>query len=109
VSRRSEQREKRAKQQWVEDLAWFMSSPRGRRIAAWLLEQGHHGKCVFSGNSHGNFMQGKQALAIEFANECRIAALQDFHRMEVEALIAQRQAKAEADADQSDDPDAGQS
>lgn len=109
MSRRQEAREKRARQQWANDIRWLMANEQGRRIVAWLLDRGHYGKSVFSGNSHGNYMQGQQALAIELANECRVVALTDFHRMEVESLAAVQRAVAESLADESDDPDAGTS
>jgi hypothetical protein len=109
MSRRQKAREKRAEQQWANDIRWLMGDERGRRIVAWLLEQGHFNKCVFTGNSSGNFMQGQQALAIQIANECRVLALKDFHRMEVESLASVQREVAERLADESDDPDAGTS
>lgn len=109
MSRRSEAREKRAQQQWANDVRWLMGDERGRRVVAWLLDKGHHGKCVFQGNSAGNFLQGKQALAIELANECRVLALNDFHRMETESLAAVQREVAERLADEPDVPDADRS
>lgn len=109
MSRRQEAREKRARQQWANDIRWLMASEQGRRIVAWLLDRGHYGKCVFAGNSSGHFMQGEQSLAIQLANECRVVALKDFHRMEAESLSAVQREVQERLADESDDPDAGTS
>lgn len=106
TSRRQKAREKQAEQQWASDIRWLMADARGRRIVAWLLEHGHYGKCVFEGNSFGNFKQGRQSLAIQLANECRVLALPDFHRMEAEGLAAVQNEVQQRLADESDDPDA---
>lgn len=97
LSRRQRKREQRARDQWALDLGWLMQNPRGRRIVANLLEWGHYGKNVFTGNSAGNFMQGEQAIANRLVAELKAVALPDFHRMEVESAQAAHEIAAQAD------------
>lgn len=95
TSRKQAKREKRARQQWADDLRWLMEAPQGRRIVQNLLDRGAYGQNVFTGNSHGNFLQGRQALANELAAEIKLIALEGFHRMELEARSAQQFAEQE--------------
>jgi hypothetical protein len=89
-SRREEQRLKRQQKQWAEDLTWMMADVRGRRVIANIMQRGGYGRDVFTGNSQGNYLQGRQSLATEFVHEIRMIAFNDFQRMEREAANAQR-------------------
>lgn len=103
MTRRQEKRERRARAQWASDLQWLVRAEQGRRILANLVERSAYGKDVFTGNSHGNYMQGRQSLIGELVAEIKSIALTDFHRMEVEALSAQRIAADEpADEDEAE-------
>lgn len=106
MSRRREQREKRAKQQWANDLHWLMGDERGRRIVQNILDRCAYGQNVFTGNSQGNFLQGRQSVANELALELRTIALPQVHRMEIEARSALEQAALDTE---SDSPDADES
>lgn len=90
MSRRQEAREKRQLRQWSDDLAWLMADERGRRILANLMERGAHGSDVFTGNSQGNYLQGRQSLINELVKEIRIVAFPHFQRMEREAMKAKQ-------------------
>lgn len=93
MSRRQEARNKHLVKQWTEDLVWLMSDARGRRIMTNIMQRGAYGRDVFSGNSHGNFNQGRQSLATELVQEIRMIAFSDFQRMEREASNAERLAQ----------------
>lgn len=93
MSRRQEARQKHLVKQWADDLLWLMSDARGRRIVANIMQRGAYGRDVFSGNSHGNFNQGRQSLASELVQEIRMIAFNDFQRMEREATNAEQLAQ----------------
>lgn len=97
MSRRSEKREKRAREQWTSDLQWLMAAPQGRRIvAALLVRSGLDAVSAFTGNSATFYTLGRHDFVRQFVNELRAVALQDFRRMEDEALAAERNAAQEA-------------
>ncbi len=104
MSRKTEQRAKVARRQREDDLRWLVANAQGRRVVAGLLAEGAYGQNVFTGNSQGAFLQGKQAIANGLAAEIKLVALEQFHAMEVELrsardsdALAARQAEEDTD------------
>lgn len=90
MSRREQQRLKRAERERAESIAYVMGDVRGRRFVASLLEAANHGKVMFHGNSRDAFLLGAQALAGGLVAELKTRDLAAFHRMEVEAANAKQ-------------------
>jgi hypothetical protein len=106
MSRRSDKREKLAKQQRVKDLQWLMAAPQGRRIAAeWIESSGLGAVSAFTGNSATFYAMGRMDFVQRFVNELRAVALPDFRRMEDEALSAQSIAEQERNLPDDDSGD----
>lgn len=96
MSRRSDKREKLARQQRESDLRWLMAQPQGRRIVAEMVESsGMDTVSAFTGNSGTFYTMGRHDFVRRFANELRAVALTDYRRMEDEYLSAQRIAEQE--------------
>lgn len=107
MSRRSDQRRKRAAEQYDNDLRWLVSDPRGRRIVQALGDDvGLHTVSPFTGNSATFYKIGQQDLVRGFVNQLRRVALADVRRMEDEALAATQRAEQERDLPDDDTPEA---
>jgi len=106
MSRRSDKREKLARQQRVKDLQWLMAAPQGRRIVAELVESSGIGTVsAFTGNSATIYAMGRYDFVQRFVNELRAVALADYRRMEDEALSAQQIAEQERNLPDDDSGD----
>jgi hypothetical protein len=96
MSRRSDKREKLARQQRENDLRWLLSHPQGRRIVAERIEaSGMDIVSPFTGNSSTFWNMGRHDFMRQWANEMKAVALADFRRMEDEFLSASKIAEQE--------------
>lgn len=96
MSRRSDKRDKLARQQRESDLKWLMAQPQGRRIVAELVESsGMDTVSAFTGNSGTFYTMGRHDFVRRLANDLRAVALADYRRMEDEYLSAQKIAEQE--------------
>lgn len=64
-----------------DDLAWLMSSPRGRRVVWRFLEATGLHVSSFTGSSETFFREGKRAVGLDIQGKVAKAAPQDFHQM----------------------------
>lgn len=96
MSRRSDKREKLARQQREADLRWLLGNPQGRRIVADMVESsGMDTVSAFTGNSATFYTMGRHDFVRRFANELRAVSLADYRRMEDETLAANSIAEQE--------------
>lgn len=103
MSRRLEKLQKREKQQRDADLRWLLDDARGRRIVWRLLQDNHYAEPIFNGNSRDAMVIGRQAAATEFLRDLKAIDINLVHRMEIEAMDAQKLAQQSAEADAGDD------
>ncbi len=96
---------KRFQREREEDLRWLIGDVRGRRILHRLLQANGYATPVFNGNSRDAMVIGRQAAVTEFLNEIRAIDLASVHAMEVEAVAAEKYAKAQEQAAGDDDTD----
>lgn len=90
MSRRTEKEAKRRQRQREDDLRWLIGAPQGRRILRKLMEDARHDRPTFSGNSRDAYILGQQKLVSDLVQEVKDAALEDFHRLELEARAENR-------------------
>jgi len=103
MSRRLDKLKKREQHQREADLRWFLSDARGRRIVWRLLQDNHYAEPIFNGNSRDAMVIGRQAAATEFLRDLKAIDINLVHRMELEAIDAQKLAQQSAEADAGDD------
>lgn len=105
MSRRQDRERKRAEREREDELRWFIGDVRGRRMLRRLITDSRYGQPNFSGNSRDAFEIGRQKLVADLVNEIKVVALDQFHRLEVEAQDDERRyAQAQAEPDD-EDPD----
>lgn len=104
MSRRSEQRAKRAEKQWAEDLKWLLAAPQGRRIVANIISLAGLAASAFTGNSMTFYNQGRQDFVRTLIDNMRRADLAGFRRVEDEIIAAEQEASRERPSPD-DDPD----
>lgn len=104
MSRRSEQRAKRAKEQWSDDLKWLLAQGQGRRIVANLIERAGLGSSAFTGNSATFYRMGVHDYVRDLINDMRRADLAGYRRMEDEVLSAETESSREKPSPD-DDPE----
>lgn len=104
MSRRQEKERRRKERQREDDLRWFIGAPAGRRLLRELMEASCYGRPQFAGNSSDAFRIGQQKIVATLVDDIKGVALEDFHRLEIEAR-AETQIEAAA-ASRDDDEDA---
>lgn len=77
--------EQRAREVELEDIAWLMSQPRGRRIMWRLLGIAGIFRSSFTGNSATFFNEGRRDVGLQFLSDVNEIAADDYIRMTQEA------------------------
>ena len=74
----------------LEDMAWVMGEPRGRRFMAWLIAQTGMDKLSFTGNSETFFREGARNIGLMLKAKIDEAAPEMYIKMLNETLERNR-------------------